>query len=410
MIKKEIQSLIADCVVQLRKNGYDEKCIETHRRKWQAGIVPYMEKSGATYFSHEIGEAFLSEALLGLAASTQRAYSRNIHLLDEYMRTGIIRRRIVRLHEFPLEGEIGESILKHLDNLKSNRRCDLTIQNNRRMLSYFAAGLKQKGICKISDITEKAIIEFVDHARTCKREHFYSIRRFCSFLYERKLTSINLSYVLSSNNFPQHEKLPSVYSAEEIKQIEESIEQSSTVGKRDFAIFLLASHLGLRVSDIAALTWSNIDWDKGVITLYQYKTKNPVELPLLKEVGEAIITYARDARPKSNLKEIFLTASAPYRPMTRISLNGVVTRIMQASGVNTAGRRFGPHSMRHSLASNMLKKGAALPTISSVLGHESTQATMEYLRVDVTNLKECVLDVPLVNEAFYHQKGGAFYD
>jgi len=158
------------------------------------------------------------------------------------------------------------------------------------------------------------------------------------------------------------------------------------------------------------LTWDNIDWDKGKITLYQYKTKAPMELPLLREIGEALVTYARDSRPKSHLKEVFLTASAPYRPMTRISLNGVITRIMQSSGIDISSRRFGPHSMRHSLASNMLRQGTSLPVISGILGHESTQTTMEYLRVDIVNLRECVLDTPLVDEAFYLQKGGAFYD
>jgi site-specific recombinase XerD len=410
MENKEIQSLIADCIMQMRMDSYDEKCIETHQRRWQKGIVSYMAKTGATRFSLKIGESFLCDVLPGLAAPTQRAHRRSIHLLEEFMQTGIVRRRIVKLHEFPLEGEIGSAVLQHLNHLREQRRCELTIYNHRRLLSYFIEGLIQKEINKVCDITEKAIVEFVDHACTCKSEHFYAIRQFCSFLYEKGLTSTNLSYVLARNNFPQHEKLPSVYNSDEIKQIEDSIEQSSGVGKRDYAIFLLASRLGLRVSDIAALTWDNIDWDNALITLYQCKTKTPVELPLLKIVGEALVTYARYSRPKSHFKEVFLSAKAPYRPMTRISLNGVVTRIMQSSGIKTSGRRFGPHSMRHSLASNMLRQGTSLPTISGVLGHESTQSTMEYLRVDVINLRECVLDIPLVDESFYSQKGGAFYD
>jgi site-specific recombinase XerD len=410
MENKEIQILIADCIVQMRTDGYGEKCIEMHRRRWQKGIVSYMAKAGVTRFSSQIGDLFLSDILSGLAASTQRAHCRSIRLLDEFMQTGMVRRRIVKLHEFPLEGEIGSAVLQHLNYLREQRRCEMTICNHRRLLSYFIEGLIQKGITNVCDITEEVIVEFVDHAQTCKSEHFYAIRQFCFFLYEKGLTSTNLGYVLARNNFPQHEKLPSVYNPDEIKQVEDSIEQSSAVGKRDYAIFLLASRLGLRVSDIAALTWGNIDWDSGKITLYQCKTKVPVELPLLKEVGEALVTYARDSRPKSHLKEVFLSAKAPYRPMTRISLNGVVTRIMQSSGIDTSGRRFGPHSMRHSLASNMLRQGASLPTISSVLGHESTQTTMEYLRVDIINLRECVLDVPLVDESFYSQKGGAFYD
>ncbi len=406
----EIKTLIAECIMQLRNDGYDEKCIETHRRRWQKGIVSYMLKAREDKFSSQIGESFLSGVLPGLAAPTQRAHRRSIHLLVEFMETRKVRRRIVKIRSHPLNGEIGDAALLHLNFLREQRRCEATIHNHRRLLSYFIEGLAQKGISKICDITEEAIVSFVDYAQTCKLEHFYAIRQFCLFLYEKGLTSINLSYVLARNNFPQHEKLPSIYNANEICQIEASIEQSSAVGKRDYAIFLLASRLGLRVSDIAALSWNNIDWDNGKITLYQYKTKAPVELPLLKEVGEALVTYARDARPKSHLNQIFLSAKAPYRPMTRLSLNGVVIRIMQASGINTLGRRFGPHSMRHSLASNMLQQGTSLPTISSILGHESTQSTMEYLRVDVTNLRDCVLNIPLVDESFYSQKGGAFYD
>lgn len=410
MIENKIQTLIARCIRQMRNDGYAEQCIETHRRRWQKGIVSFMDEMETGVFTAEVGEALLSKILPGLAGSTQRGHRRSIHLLDEFMKTGKVRRKIVKLVEHPLNGENGKIVEEHLDWLKSQRLCDLTIHNHRRLLSYFVEGLSQKGIHHISELTGNAIVSFVDYAQTCKREHFYAIRQFCTFLHEKGYTQSNLGYVLARNNFPQHEKLPSVYDSDEIRKIGDSIEQSSVVGKRDYAIFLVASRLGLRVSDIARLTWKNIDWDNGKITLYQSKTKNPVELPLLKDIGEALVVYARDARPKSLHKEVFLSAKAPYRPMTRISLNGVIIRIMRSSGVDTSNRRFGPHSMRHSLASNLLRQGTPISTISSVLGHESIQTTMEYLRIDVTNLKECVLDVPLVDEPFYVQKGGAFYD
>lgn len=409
MIDNKIKTLIACCIEQMRSDGYAEQCIEMHRRRWQKGIVSFMEKMETEVFNTEIGEAFLSGILPGLSGSTQRGHRRSIHLLEEFMRTGKVRRRIVKLVEHPLNGEIGQIVEEHLVWLKSQRRCDLTIYNHRRLLSYFVDGLTQKGVHHLDDITEDTIIAFIDYAQACKLEHFYAIRQFCTFLHDRDYTRVNLGYVLSRNNFPRHEKLPSVYDSDEIRKTGQTIEQSSAAGKRDYAIFLIASRLGLRVSDIASLTWSNIDWDNSKITLYQSKTKSPIELPLLEDVGEALVIYARDARPKSLCKEVFLSAKAPYRPMNRISLNGVITRIMQSSGVDTSNRRVGPHSLRHSLASNLLRQGASISTISSVLGHESTQATMEYLRVDMTNLKECTLDVPLVDEAFYAQKGGAFY-
>ncbi len=83
---------------------------------------------------------------------------------------------------------------------------------------------------------------------------------------------------------------------------------------------------------------------------------------------------------------------------------------MQGSGVDISNRKFGPHSMRHSLASQLLNNGVSLPVISETLGHEKTQTTMEYLRIDMKNLAKCTLEVPIVNQEFYEQKGRVFYE
>jgi site-specific recombinase XerD len=96
--------------------------------------------------------------------------------------------------------------------------------------------------------------------------------------------------------------------------------------------------------------------------------------------------------------------------MNHIGLTGVIARIMQGSKVDISQRKFGPHSMRHSLASQLLNNGVSLPVISETLGHAKTQTTMEYLRIDMKNLAKCTLEVPIVNQEFYEQKGGAFYE
>ncbi|WP_417940467.1 tyrosine-type recombinase/integrase [Flagellimonas oceani] len=90
-------------------------------------------------------------------------------------------------------------------------------------------------------------------------------------------------------------------------------------------------------------------------------------------------------------------------------INGAVSRTISASGVDLKGRKFGPHAMRHTLASRLLNNGTSLPVISETLGHSDTQATMNYLRIDMDNLMRCALDVPLVSTNFYEQKGGVFY-
>ncbi|MDR2121407.1 MAG: tyrosine-type recombinase/integrase [Tannerella sp.] len=407
---KNIGVLIKLCENHLRKLGYSQSCIELHLRKWQQGIKRYMDENGISEYNRDVGEQYLRIATKGQAASTVRCKVRNIHILTEYIECTTISKRIVPLVSYPLHGEIGAVANLFLQEMQSSRRCDLTVQEHRRMLSYFIAGLSLKSKSKIKEITERDILDFIDSAQHCKDKHFNTMRLFFRFLYEHKHITGNMEYILGRNNFPKREKLPSVYTSEEIKQVEESVDSASPAGKRDYAILLLASRLGLRASDICGLQFSNIDWDKNIIRLTQYKTQREIELPLLTDIGEAIINYLRYGRPVSDLPQIFLTATAPYRVLNHIGMNGIVSRIMKNSGVNINNRKFGPHSMRHSLASQLLKNGISLPVISETLGHEKTQTTMEYLRIDLDNLLKCTLDVPLVNPEFYERKGGIFYE
>jgi integrase len=265
-----------------------------------------------------------------------------------------------------------------------------------------------KSKVKIADIEESEILSFISGGVNYI-DRYQTIRQFCRFLYAQKYTSANLEYSMARNNFPKREKLPSMYSAEEIRQIEASVEQSGRIGKRDYAILLLASRLGLRISDICRLEFSNIDWDHNKIVFTQYKTGRFAELPLLAEIGEAIVNYLRYARPISDFQEVFLSARPPYHPMTSVSINSAISGIMRESGVDISYRKFGPHSMRHSLASRLLSNGISLPVISEALGHGDIRSTMEYLRIDVSNLIKCTLDVPPVAPGFYEQKGGVFY-
>lgn len=208
---------------------------------------------------------------------------------------------------------------------------------------------------------------------------------------------------------PVRERIPSFFTKEEVSQIENSILRSSGIGKRDYAIVLLASRLGLRASDIAGIQFSDIDWDKNSITLKMKKTRKFVELPLLADVGNAIVDYLRHGRPHSNLTHIFLSLQAPYTAATKELVCGAIDRIVRRSGVNLRGRHHGPHALRHSLASAMLEGGTTIPVISEALGHSSTETTMTYLRIDVKSLLKCALPVPPVPSDFYEQKGGIFY-
>ena len=166
---------------------------------------------------------------------------------------------------------------------------------------------------------------------------------------------------------------------------------------------LLASRLGLRASDVAGLKFSEIDWENCTITRKQYKTGRTITLPLLSDVGEAIIDYILNARPKTNgIDSIFISHKCPYRPCSSVAFTNLVRRIISRSVVSSDGR--------HSLATALMNDGVEFPVISEVLGHKSVLSTTFYLGVSVKNLLDCSLEVPIVQDDFYTQKGGEFYE
>ena len=174
---------------------------------------------------------------------------------------------------------------------------------------------------------------------------------------------------------------------------------------------LLATRLGLRASDVAGLRFNEIDWENCIITRKQYKTGRTITLPLLSDVGEAMIDYILHARPRTNgVDSVFISHFQPYRPCSPTAFSSLVKRAIHHSGVSCENRHTGAHSLRHSLATTLMNEGIEFPVISEVLGHGSTESTSYYLGVSIKNLLECSLDVPIVDEGFYIQKGGKFYE
>lgn len=139
------------------------------------------------------------------------------------------------------------------------------------------------------------------------------------------------------------------------------------------------------------------------------KTNKVIELPLLADVGNALIDYLKYGRPGSDLQDVFLSSRAPYVPATKEMVCSAINNVILNSGIDTGGKHHGPHALRHSLASAMLDKNTMIPVISETLGHRSTQTTLTYLKIDVKSLLKCALPVPPVPDDFYMQRGGAFY-
>jgi integrase len=311
------------------------------------------------------------------------------------------------------DGSIGLLMREYLSH-KTNLRLKIhTIEENQRHLYRFSCFLNENKIRSIKAVTLLHILQFIKSINpqysTLGHLTLQTLRGFFKYLYEQHHLDINLSGLVPKDNFRKQPKLPSTYSAEEIELMIASIDRGNSTGKRNYCIVLLAARLGLRASDIANLKFENLHWEPCNIVLSQYKTGKKIELPLLPEVGEAIIDYLKYGRPKSNEPFVFLLCRSPFTPIHSSCITGIVHSSLMRAGINIDNRKHGAHTLRHSLASILLEKETTLPIISEILGHENTESTKYYLRIDIKAMRQCALDVPPVSKSFYQQKGGYFY-
>jgi integrase len=378
---------------------------------WKNGILFWMKEKKLRQFTADIGEEFIHSFVKpGYVTPYERDIIRSVHVLSDYMHLGYIRKRTFTPVEHPLDGAIGQEMQKLISHLQSLRRSRITIKDYELYLNRFLVFLEHECVFTVSKICERHVLKFVSTMENNKINTVSCLRVLFRFWHEQHIIEDRFHELLDHYKWVKHEKIPSYYTSEEVLIIEKSLDRSSGVGKRDYAMLLLASRLGLRASDIAGLKFDNIDWEKNEINLTQYKTGNSLTLPLLSDVGNAIIDYLKHGRFMSDSRHVFLSARAPYVPATKSTVCAAIRYIIERSGVSVENRRHGPHAMRHSLSGRLLENNESISVISEVLGHSNTETTMSYLRIDVTSLLKCSLPVPPVCDNFYMQKGGLFYE
>lgn len=376
-------------------------------------LVIYMECKGLQFYSPMVGELFADYVSNPQIRAKPTRYAGCLSLvkwLDDIIenRPHLMRWRQVKKH--PLVGESCDIYVQYLNYLHDKYRLsEETVKQHLRILSRLSERMRLLNK-SIESICWDDIVSFLSESNQ-KRHVFYALKRFMGYLSEKGIIKEDFLDLFHDIKPIEKEKVPSYYTPEEVLKIERTAMKIRTsTGIRNFAMLLLASRLGLRSSDIRKLKFSNLDWDNNLIVLEQYKTKRPISLPLLDDVGNAIIDYVKNGRPQSNSKNVFILHKAPYGELSTECVNIAIRSAVLKSGVDYTYRHQGPHSLRHSLATAMLNDGIGLPVISEVLGHEETQSTMYYLGVNILQLIECSLHVPVIDSTFYEQKGGRFYD
>jgi integrase len=189
-------------------------------------------------------------------------------------------------------------------------------------------------------------------------------------------------------------RVPSVWDAGDVARILDAVDRGNPCGKRDYAIILLVTRLGLRSIDVKRLEFADFDWPGNRLSVAQAKTGSQVWLPLLKDVGWAVIDYVRNGRPASGCPQVFVRHTAPVVPFSdQDHLHQILVKYARAAHVPLGEeKRHGMHSLRHTLATRLMEDGTPVEQIADILGHQSVTSTGVYLKSSLGLLSRCALD------------------
>lgn len=172
------------------------------------------------------------------------------------------------------------------------------------------------------------------------------------------------------------------------------------------AIGTLLYYTGIRKSDIVNLTFDSIDLHRSLIRLYQQKTGQYLEIPLLPLVGNALIDYCKNERPSCEENYLFVGKNAPHRKNGPSAVDNAINLIMKAANIRQNDKdRKGTHIFRHRVATGMMSNNTPAAVVSHTLGHSSPKSLDPYLYADKVHLRECALsisDYPLAEGVFDH--------
>jgi site-specific recombinase XerD len=279
---------------------------------------------------------------------------------------------------------------------------DITIHYRLRYARQLLRRLRVRRFCQLRDWTSDQIVQYVATVgRQCKPSSGQviasSIRSFLRFLLTKGLIHRDLAAVVPSFANWRLGSLPATVSVAELERLVGAVNVSTPIGKRDRAILLCMTELGMRAADVANLRPDGIDLNGGVLRFRRSKQRVQVELPTTPRLANAIRVYLRDGRPAQASSVLFVIHRAPVGVgLKPKSIQNIVGR--RASQAGLKDRIRGTHVIRHSVASGLINAGASLKQIADLLGHRSIDTTSIYAKVDLRSLAAVALPWPLGQE------------
>lgn len=394
----ELLPLISALKLEMQKKGYSPLSIRGLENVWDA-LLHYASTIPETAFDENFREGFLQAEYgfrMDLEYTMYRA-SRALELLKNYIDFGVVT-GVPKKQRQEFSNGYRSLITAFADKEARRGLAEGSMKSLWSRLYRLHLFFLDKGADTFSMVTRDMINDFIKYlapySTTYVSENLRMLRRLCLYAYQNDYHAEDLSDCIPFVKNIRQQRLPAVFTEDEIEKILSSFDRENPMGKRNYAIFLLAARMGLRSCDIKALEFSFINWTEKTLAFTQKKTKKYLTLPLPDDVGWAIIDYLKNGRPISDSKYVFIQHKPPYGQYT--DLRNVLVKQMRKAGIETpANKRIGMHCFRHSLATTMLENGVSLPVISQTLGHADIASTEVYLRINVSQLKLCALEVEL---------------
>jgi integrase/recombinase XerD len=213
-----------------------------------------------------------------------------------------------------------------------------------------------------------------------------ALRTFFRYSAEHDRCSMQLATGIEGPRLFRQEGLPVGPSWIDVQRLIAATDTDRPQDIRDRAILLLLAVYGLRAGEVAALTLLDVDWEPNILHVSRPKQRCKQYYPLTTELGEAILRYLQEVRPRCVSRSLFLAIRAPFRALTSTTLYHLIRSRMDAQGVVCL--RHGPHALRHACATHLVAEGLSLKQIGDHLGHRSAYATRTYAKVDLVGLRQ----------------------
>ena len=267
-------------------------------------------------------------------------------------------------------------------------------QNDCRWVTRIYLGwLESEGVLNVEEINIGLVQRFLlkcsqQYSQNTMKDILIYLRIFHKYLYDNKIVKFDFTNLLSFK-VSREEKVHSVPSAVDIEKMLSSIDRSTIVGRRNYAVMILGTVLGLRACDVVKMRLSDIDWQHGEIHIRQDKTDIPVVLPLTQDVGEALKDYILHARPTTVYDELFVRINAPHTPIkAAVTIGEIYEKCCIDAGLPPT-KRF--HNLRRARGTSMVANGVSVADVAQVFGDIQVESTRPYLSADMEHMKMCAL-------------------